>query len=315
MFIYSSDYYAELRNHVFPIGKYRDLYTRLRDEAKISEAHFLAPEPASDEQILLVHTSQYLSDLRGYKHTERTRHSEMPISRQIIEAAVLNTGGSIQAAREALRSDGFGVCMNIGGGFHHAFPDHAEGFCYLNDVAISVRCVKQESLAARVLIVDLDLHQGNGTAAIFQHDPDVFTFSMHQETLYPKKERSSLDIGLDMEVGDERYLELLSEALPRILDQHKPDLVVYLAGADPYEHDQLGNLRLTIDGLKSRDKMVYDACRSLGVPVATFLAGGYARSVSDTVTIHYSTCLEMMRHFRHQVDYTDRLEQSRKEQR
>ncbi len=298
MFVYSDAYYAELRDHVFPIAKYRLLSARLSNEAGIPQTLFIAPQPATEEQILLVHTSQYLRDLLGCKHTERTRQSEMPITKEIVEAAILNAGGSIEAARQALRPDGSGICMNIGGGFHHAFPDHAEGFCYLNDVAMAIRCMKEEERIRKALIVDLDLHQGNATASIFQFDPNVFTFSMHQEVLYPKKERSDLDIGLDMGVGDERYLELLTDVLPKILDQHEPDLVAYLAGADPYECDQLGRLRLTTEGLRMRDRTVYSESCKRSVPVVTFLAGGYAMSIWDTVTIHYNTCLEMMNHAR-----------------
>jgi len=302
VFVYCPDYYADLKGHVFPVAKYRMLYERLLEGIQVSERLFLTPEPATEEQLLLVHTHQYLAELRTYKHSERTHRSELPLTREVVDWSVLSAGGSILAAREALKSDGYGVCMNIGGGFHHAFPDHAEGFCYINDVAVAIRAMKAEGLVTRVAIIDLDLHQGNGTAAIFQYDPDVFTFSMHQEHLYPRKERSDLDIGLDIGVSDLKYLSLLGGVLHKVLDQHQPQLVVYLAGADPYQLDQLGGLCLTIGGLKERDRRVYHECRKRDIPVVTLLAGGYAERVWDTVTIHYNTCLEMMRNARISLD-------------
>lgn len=294
MFIYSPKYYADLHGHIFPIKKYQLLYKRLCAEAELPENLFAEPVLATEKQLLLVHSTDYLHDLKGYHHTSRTYPSELPLTKEIVDALILNSGGSIVAAREALREGGPGVAMNIGGGFHHAFPDHAEGFCYLNDVGITVRSLIEEALVKKVAIIDLDLHQGNGTAAIFQREPDAFTFSMHQEHLYPKKEQSDWDIGLDTGVGNDQYLQLLIDAVPKVLNRTAPDLVVYLAGADPYEDDRLGSLMLSIEGLRERDRIVYQTCRRKNVPVVTLLAGGYAERIEDTVEIHFNTCLEML---------------------
>jgi acetoin utilization deacetylase AcuC-like enzyme len=188
--------------------------------------------------------------------------------------------------------------VHLGGGFHLAFVERAEGFCYLNDLAVAARAVQAEDIAARVAVVDLDVHQGNGTASIFGGDPTVYTFSIHQEDNYPIKERSDRDIGLlsfdrsrprSPWVDDELYLEALDAALPEVLEESRPDLVLYQAGADPYEHDQLGGFHLTLDGLRRRDEAVYRACRDRGVPVAATLGGGYAVDVADTIAIHVET--------------------------
>jgi acetoin utilization deacetylase AcuC-like enzyme len=186
--------------------------------------------------------------------------------------------------------------VHLGGGFHHAFPDHGEGFCLINDVAVAIRMLRRDRAVGRVLVVDLDVHQGNGTAAIFATEPEVFTFSMHQENNYPAwKPPSDLDLGLEDGVEDEEYLGLLERHLPDILDNHRPDLVFYLAGADPYAEDQLGGLSLTLDGLRRRDAAVFLSCRQVGTPVAVTLAGGYARREADTVAIHVATVQESLR--------------------
>jgi acetoin utilization deacetylase AcuC-like enzyme len=195
-------------------------------------------------------------------------------------------GGSIASARLALAC-GYGG--NVGGGFHHAFADHGEGFCAIHDVAVAIRALQHEGKIERAAIVDLDVHQGNGTAVIFSRDPSVFTFSIHQENNYPVKQVSSLDIGLDDGMEDAEYLERLDAALPGVLDGHRPQLVAYVAGADPYEQDQLGGLCLTRAGLAERDERVYAACRARGIPVFTTLAGGYSRSFEDVVAIHAET--------------------------
>jgi acetoin utilization deacetylase AcuC-like enzyme len=199
----------------------------------------------------------------------------------------LCTGGSILTGRLALES---GICVHLGGGFHHAFPDHGEGFCLINDVAIAIRCLMHENAIQRAVVVDCDVHHGNGTAAIFSGDDTVFTFSMHQQHNYPAwKPPGDLDLGLDNGVGDEEYLALLRRHLPAITDAHQPQLAFYLAGADPYRHDQLGGLDLTVDGLRRRDELVLDQFRSAGIPVAITLAGGYAVDPNDTVEIHCNT--------------------------
>ncbi|MFQ5675655.1 MAG: histone deacetylase, partial [bacterium] len=206
----------------------------------------------------------------------------------------LAAGGTILAAKEALEG---GWAMHLSGGFHHAFADKAEGFCYLNDLAIAARVVQKDGLAEKVAIVDCDLHQGNGTAVIFQGDESVFTFSMHQRDLYPVKQKSDLDIHLPMRVSDEEYLRHLQQHIPRIFADFKPDLVLYQAGADPYEHDQLGNLSLTIPGLKRRDRFIFAECKRHNIPVAATLGGGYAYRTDDTVTIHCNTCKALLEIF------------------
>ena len=209
---------------------------------------------------------------------------ELPYSKQLVEASFLCAGGSILAARVAL-DRGFGI--NLGGGFHHAFPDHGEGFCVFHDVAIAIRELQEAGEIRRAAILDLDVHQGNGSAAIFREDPTVFTFSIHEEDNYPAvKPPSDRDIGLDSGTGGSAYLAALEHWIPQILDRHQPDLVAYIAGADPYREDQLGRLQLTREDLRSRDRVVFEASSSRSIPVASFLAGGYARRVEDTVGIH-----------------------------
>jgi acetoin utilization deacetylase AcuC-like enzyme len=283
--VYSDDYYGDLQGHVFPIEKYKMIHETLEAEGCLGPV--LEPVPATREQVELVHTSEYLDDVYAARRTHRTLRSEMAISPEIVRGFLAGAGGSIVAARAAI--DRGGAAMNDGGGLHHAFPDHAEGFCYINDVAVSVRVAQEEGLARRFAVIDCDLHQGNGTAFIFADDPDVFTFSIHQENLYPVKEKSDLDIGLPDYAGDEVYLKHLRDAVPDILDGHEPEAVVYVAGSDPYEGDQLGTLRLTFEGLIERDRVVLGECRERGLPVAILLAGGYAYDTRDTVRIHVNT--------------------------
>jgi acetoin utilization deacetylase AcuC-like enzyme len=205
----------------------------------------------------------------------------------------LCAGGTLRAARAALRD---GVAVHLGGGFHHAFPDHGEGFCLINDVAIAVRRLVRDGAIDRAVVVDLDVHHGNGTAAVFAGEPAAFTYSMHQQRNYPwAKPPSDLDLGLEDGMGDAEYLALLGRSLPDIVERHRPALAVYLAGADPYQQDQLGGLGLTMDGLRRRDALVLEACRARGVPVAVMLAGGYALRPSDTVAIHAATVREAVR--------------------
>jgi acetoin utilization deacetylase AcuC-like enzyme len=209
---------------------------------------------------------------------------ELPYSKSLVEASFLCAGGSILAARLALER-GFGI--NLAGGFHHAFPDHGEGFCVFNDVAIAIRDVQHQKRIRRAVVIDVDVHQGNGTAAIFRDDPSVFTFSIHEEENYPAvKPPSDRDIGLETGADGGTYLAALEHWVPAILAQHQPQLVAYVAGADPFEEDQLGRLRLTREDLRRRDRLVFGACVKESIPVACFLAGGYARRVEDTVGIH-----------------------------
>jgi len=287
MFVYSDGYYADIGVHVFPVVKYRLVYRELCRRSIIG-SNLVEPEPASRADLLLVHEPEYVDDLIHARVTSRTASSELPISREIVGAYLLATGGTIRACEEALDK---GSALNLAGGFHHAFPDHAEGFCYVNDMAIAARKLQARKKDMRVAIIDCDLHQGNGTAFIFRDDPSVYTFSIHQRDLYPPKQDSSWDIHLRNGVGNEEYLGHLEKAVPAIMEKFKPDFVLYQAGADPYEGDQLGNLRLTMGGLKERDELVFGQCKRHGVPVATLLGGGYAVDTNDTVTIHVNTCL------------------------
>jgi acetoin utilization deacetylase AcuC-like enzyme len=283
--VYSDDYYGDLQGHIFPIEKYKMIYAVLEAEGCLGSV--LKPEPATRKQLELVHTPEYLDDLYAARYTPRTLASEMAISPEIVRGFLTAAGGSVTAVRAAIKNGG--PAMNDGGGLHHAFPDHAEGFCYINDVALAIRVAQDEGLARRFAVIDCDLHQGNGTAFIFADDADVFTFSIHQENLYPVKQKSDLDIGLPDSTGDDVYLGHLRRAVPEILDRHNPEAVVYVAGADPYEGDQLGTLRLTFDGLIERDRFVLGECKNRGLPVAILLAGGYAYDTNDTVRIHVNT--------------------------
>lgn len=284
-FVYSDDYYGDLKGHIFPIEKYRMIYEALKAEGVLGPV--LEPKPPTREELGLVHTPEYLDDLFAARYTHRTISSEMAISPEIVRGFLIAAGGSIVAGRAAMETGG--PCMNDGGGLHHAFPDHAEGFCYINDVALVIRVLQNEGAARRFVVIDCDLHQGNGTAFIFANDPDVFTFSIHQENLYPIKQKSDLDIGLPDFAGDEEYLSHLTANVPGVLDGHRPEAVVYVAGADPYMGDQLGNLGLSFDGLIARDRIVLGDCRDRNLPVVILLAGGYAFNTADTVQVHVNT--------------------------
>ena len=215
------------------------------------------------------------------------RRIGLPWSASLVERSFRAVGGTCEAATAALER---GITMNLAGGTHHAFPDHGEGFCVFNDVAVAIRSLQQARRITRATVVDLDVHQGNGTHAIFAGDPTVFTFSMHGGKNYPfHKVAGSLDIELPDGTGDDFYLDALSSALPRVIAQSAPDLVIYLAGADAHEGDRLGRLRLTFDGLARRDAMVLDACREVGIPVAITIAGGYGRDIEDSVAVHVNT--------------------------
>ena len=288
--IYSDAYDLSLGAHVFPSQKYRLIAQALQAESIAAPTDFVAPQPASDEDVLLVHSRAWVRKLRtGHlSPTERAR-LEIPFSEPTRDAFWLSAGGSIEAGRRAL-ADGF--AQSLGGGFHHAFPDHGEGFCMIHDVAIAIRRLQADRAIATALVVDTDVHQGNGTAAIFRGDRSVFTLSIHQENNYPyPKPPSTIDIGLPDGTGDEDYLALLEEHLVQALRDFRPDILFYVGGADPYREDQLGGLALTIDGLQRRDALVFEEARRRGVPIASTLAGGYAVRVEDTVRIHINTIL------------------------
>jgi acetoin utilization deacetylase AcuC-like enzyme len=291
--IYSARYHIDIGLHVFPTDKYRRIHARLLETGVCTAADIVEPEPASWDELALVHTPDYLSKLRtGTMALEDLAQLELPWSSEMVEGFRLMVGGTRQAG--AIATGAARVAVHIGGGLHHAFPNHGEGFCPFNDVAVAVRVLQQRGIE-RIAIVDLDVHHGNGTAFIFESDPRVFTFSMHQQHNYPMwKPRGTLDIGLPDGAHDATYLKALEQALPSVL-AHRPQCVFYLAGADPYEDDQLGGLRLTKDGLRARDRLVVDAFRPTATPLVVVLAGGYARRVDDTVTIHAATIEEALR--------------------
>ena len=286
--IWSPRYEVNIGKHVFPVEKYRLVKERLEDGGWLEKARLESPEPATDEDILRVHSPAYWEKITTGAFTpSEERILEIPFSDDLREASVFCAGGTTQAGRLALAE---GRAVHLGGGFHHAFADHGEGFCLLNDVAIAVATLLAEGATERIAVVDLDVHHGNGTAAIFADEPRVFTFSMHHQWNYPAlKPPGDLDVGLEDGVGDEEYLGLLREHLPRILEKFRPELILYLAGADPYEADQLGGLALSLEGLRARDELVVATAGEAGVGVAVTLAGGYAIRPSDTVAIHCGT--------------------------
>ncbi len=307
--IYSDNYYLPIGAHVFPAEKYRLVHERLLETGFAEASDFREPQPASDEDILLVHTPEYVHKLKsGTLSAHEQAEMEVPFSPELVRAFWLAAGGSILAAQNALRDR---VAFNIGGGFHHAFPDHGEGFCMIHDVAVAIRHMQREKKIIRAMTVDCDVHQGNGTAAIFAARPagsdvlpstsgsalqpaqsagTVFTISLHQHNNYPaRKPPSSIDVDLPDGIGDNDYLAWLDNALSSGLRQFQPDLLCYIAGADPYREDQLGGLALTIEGLKKRDELVFRVARARNIPMMVTYAGGYARRVQDTVTIHCNT--------------------------
>ncbi len=312
--VYSDGYDLNLGAHVFPAVKYKLIREKCLAEKIAGPEDFLEPEPAPDEDILLVHTQEWVRKLKtGKLSPTEVLRLEVPYSPQLVRAFWLSAGGSTLAARRALQD---GCSFNFGGGFHHAFPDHGEGFCAIHDVAVAIRALQARGAIGTALVVDLDVHHGNGTAAIFGGDPSVFTLSLHQENNYPyPKPPSDLDVGLPDFTSDETYLRLLHEALDRafkkfakenvpalshesrVTSHELPDLLWYLAGADPYQEDQLGGLALTKEGLAERDAIVFEAARSRGIPIAVTFAGGYARQVQDTVTIHTNTILAAKKTF------------------
>jgi len=314
--VYSDDYYLPIGTHVFPAEKYQRVQRRLIETGAAEQGDFVGPRPASDQDILLVHTPQYVQKLKtGTLSAREELEMEIPYSPELVRAFWLAAGGSILAADHALKDR---VAFNIGGGFHHAFPDHGEGFCMIHDVAVAIRRMQRDDKIRTAMTVDCDVHQGNGTAAIFAgvrvpsdplpsaggmatgrparmraaHAGDVFTISLHQEHNYPAwKPPSSIDVDLPDEIGDDDYLAWLDNALSSGLRQFEPELLCYIAGADPYREDQLGGLSLTIEGLKRRDELVFRVAKARGIPVMVTYAGGYARKVDDTVTIHCNTVM------------------------
>jgi acetoin utilization deacetylase AcuC-like enzyme len=305
--VYSPRYAIDIGLHIFPTEKYRLVHARLIERGLVRPSDVVEPQPADWDDLARVHTPEYLAKMRdGAMTDEDIAQLELPWSREMVDGFRVMVGGTIAAACHACRLDrttkvvrhaltgvahGFSRAVHVGGGLHHAFPNHGEGFCPFNDVAVAIRVLQSRGLA-RAAVIDLDVHHGNGTAFIFESDPRVFTFSMHQQHNYPMwKPRSTLDVGLPDGAHDATYLRELEMALPQVM-AHQPACVFYLAGADPYEDDQLGGLRLTKDGLRRRDRLVIDAVRGAGIPLVITLAGGYARRVEDTVAIHCATIEE-----------------------
>jgi acetoin utilization deacetylase AcuC-like enzyme len=316
--VYSDDYYLPIGAHVFPAEKYRRIHERLLETGVADAEDFVTPQLASDQDVLLVHTPAYVQKLKtGTLSAREELEMEVPYSPELVRAFWLAAGGSILAADYALQNH---IAFNIGGGFHHAFPDHGEGFCMIHDVAVAIRRMQRDNRITRAMTVDCDVHQGNGTAAIFAgvrvptgllpstsastlspampakkrnaHAGDVFTISLHQENNYPMwKPPSSIDVDLPDGIRDDDYLAWLDNALSSGLREFDPELICYIAGADPYREDQLGGLSLTIEGLKRRDELVFRVARTRNIPVMVTFAGGYARRVEDTVTIHCNTVI------------------------
>lgn len=317
--IYSDAYYLPIGRHVFPAEKYRLVARCLREKGIAGDEDFVVPQRAEDRDVLLVHGDEYVHKLRtGTLSAREELEMEIPFSDELVDAFWLAAGGSILAARYALND---GVSFNLGGGFHHAFPDHGEGFCMINDVAIAIRSLQREKLVERAMVVDCDVHQGNGTAVIFGRRPqaagevplaaqvvtrdsaawmretsappaDVFTISLHQENNYPMwKPPSSIDVNFVDGTEEQPYLDWLARALDTAFAKFQPELMAYVAGADPYREDQLGGLNLSLDGLRSRDELVFRAARGRRIPVFVTLAGGYARKVEDTVSIHCNSVI------------------------
>jgi acetoin utilization deacetylase AcuC-like enzyme len=280
--------------HRFPMVKYARLRERCVSEGVLDPDHLLEPEPAGWEELALAHDRDYLERVRtGTLDGLEMRRIGFPWSPEMVERSRRSAGATIAAARSALASAGaagWGVAVNLAGGTHHAHAGHGEGFCVFNDVAVAARLLQATGEISRVAIIDLDVHQGNGTASIFAADPSVFTFSVHGARNFPfRKTRSSLDVELPDGADDDTFLSAVEMNLPSILGDFRPDLVLYLAGADPFEEDRFGRLRMTVAGLGIRDRLVLTRCRLAGVPVAVSMAGGYARDTEDTVRIHLQT--------------------------
>jgi acetoin utilization deacetylase AcuC-like enzyme len=288
--VYHERYDLNLGPHVFPSQKFRLIHEMLLREGIAMPRDFLRPNRASDEDILRVHTPDWVRKLKtGTLTASEMMLLEVPYSPELVEAVWLAAGGTILAGQSALR-DGFGA--NLSGGFHHAYPGHGEGFCAIHDVAVAIRKLQADGSVKKAVVVDTDVHHGNGTAAIFLKDPAVFTISIHQENNYPAhKPPSTIDLNMADRADDDEYLGVLIPAVQKALDEFGPDILFYVGGADPYCEDQLGGLSLTKEGLKQRDQQVFEEARRRGVPVATTLAGGYARRVEDTVRIHVNTIL------------------------
>ena len=279
--------------HRFPMGKYRMVRDGVIARGLLGADRIEEPERVALDRLGLVHEPRYSGAVGDGTLTDgELRRLGFPWSPLLPERSFRTVQGTLEACQDALAG---GAGINLAGGTHHAFPDHGEGYCVFNDVAVAIRSLEREGRIHRAVVIDLDVHQGNGTARIFEDDPDVFTFSILGEKNYPfRKERSRLDVELPDRTTDREYLEILDRDLDRVLDAARADLAVYIAGADPYHGDRLGRLDLSIEGLAARDARVFDACRRRDLPVAMVLGGGYAADLGDVVTIHANTVGELL---------------------
>jgi acetoin utilization deacetylase AcuC-like enzyme len=295
--IYGEGYDLNFGDHVFQTAKYRLIRDLLLRRHVADRADFLAPAAADREQLQSAHATHWITRLEnGRLNYHEILRLEVPYSHAMVQASFLATGGTIKAARLALRHR---AAFNLGGGFHHAFHAHGEGFCAVNDIAVAIRLMQREGRIQRAMVIDCDVHQGNGTAAIFAGDESVFTLSVHQLNNYPyEKPPSDLDIDLEDGVGDREYLARLRSACEDSFAAFQPELVIYAAGADPFFDDQLGGLALSKEGLLIRDRIVFNTCLRHGVPVTVVLAGGYARYLEDTVEIHANSVVALLESLR-----------------
>jgi len=277
--------------HRFPMIKYARLRERIEQSGLVAPEDLQIPPAATDEQLLLAHDARYLAKVvAGTLSRDEVRDMGLPWTGSLVERSRRSVGATIEACRAAIDD---GVAVNLAGGTHHAYRDHGAGFCVFNDSAVAARVLQGEGRARRVIVIDCDVHQGDGTASILAEDPTVFTFSIHGALNYPlQKQVSDLDVELDDGAQDDAYLEALDRGLKLALERAGADLAIYLAGADPFLSDQLGRLRVSKQGLTERDRLVFGLCRSAGLPVAVTMAGGYAEDVEDTVEIHYRTVVE-----------------------
>jgi acetoin utilization deacetylase AcuC-like enzyme len=276
------------KGHRFPMDKYDLLPQQLLYEGTCSSANFFEPERPNDKHILAVHTPEYYYDLINITLDQRKRRKiGFPLSEALVEREVIIADGTIKASEYALK---YGVAMNIAGGTHHAYSDRGEAFCLLNDQAIGSRYLQHKGLAKKILIVDLDVHQGNGTAEVFHNDDSVFTFSMHGKSNYPfKKEISNLDIALENDTDDATYLKLLKNTLPKLINQQQPDFIYYLCGVDVIASDKLGKLGMSVEGCKERDRFVLEQCQTHNIPVMCSMGGGYSPDIKTIVDAHANT--------------------------
>ncbi|CAI8397016.1 MAG: Acetoin utilization protein AcuC [Flavobacterium sp. SCGC AAA160-P02] len=274
--------------HRFPMEKYPLLYQQLIYEGTCIEANFFEPQIPNNKYIYLVHDPTYVSDLMNITLDQKSaRKIGFPLSEELISREMIIADGTIKASEYAME---YGIAMNIAGGTHHAFTNKGEGFCMFNDQAIGAKYLQEKQLATKILIVDLDVHQGNGTAEIFQHNDTVFTFSMHGKSNYPfHKEKSDLDIPLEKGINDNEYLSILKQTLPRLIEKQQPEFIYYLCGVDIIKSDQLGTLSLSLDGCKERDQFVLQTCKDLNIPVMCSMGGGYSSDVKIIVDAHANT--------------------------